>query len=46
MTRIDSYRFNGELLTRTYRRPDGYRLTYRPLAADLRRARFARDRRG
>jgi hypothetical protein len=39
--RIDYYSSKGELVDREYRDPSGYKLSWRPLGAEVRRQRFA-----
>lgn len=42
MTRIDSYNYKGELLTRTYRQPEDYKLSFKPSMVDLRKMLFTK----
>lgn len=40
MTRIDSYSYRGELITRAYRQPEGFKLNFKPSLVDLRKTLF------
>lgn len=44
-TRIDSYNYRGEMLTRLYRQPKGYKLPFRLLPSQARARRFKRTTR-